>query len=173
MATILIKQFSSVFTIEDTTNIPTCPDTSGGSSKGNVIFDVETVKNKIKSLKVSSTAGPDGLSSKFLVDHVDGLAYPLSIIYTKSMETGTGPGGWREANVTPIFKSKGLKSKAENYRPISLTSIPCKVMEGIIRDNVVDYLTLNALINNTQHGFMAKRSCATNLLEFLEVHKNN
>ena len=68
----------------------------------------------------------------------------------------------------PIFKNKGSKSKAENYCPISLTSIPCKVMESILRDNIVAHLARNKLIRNTQNGFMAKRSCATNLLELLE-----
>ena len=168
MATVLNNQFNSVFTNEDKTTMPTCPDVSGGNRIENSFFDTETVSKKIKSLKVSSSSGPDGLSSKFLVDHVDSLAYPLSKIFNLSMESGIVPQAWREANVTPIYKNKGAKSKAENYRPISLTSIPCKVMESVIRDNVVSYLSLNNLIKNTQHGFMAKKSCTTNLLEFLE-----
>ena len=167
MATVLNNQFNSVFTHEDKTNMPTCPDASGGHRTENT-FDADTVKKKIKNLKVSSSTGPDGMSSKFLVDHVDSLAYPLSKIYNLSMESGIIPQAWREANVTPIYKNKGAKSKAENYRPISLTSIPCKVMESVIRDNVVSYLSLNNLVKNTQHGFMAKKSCTTNLLEFLE-----
>ena len=77
------------------------------------------------------------------------MSYPLSVIFTKSMESGVVPGGWRESNVMPIFKNKGSKSKAENYRPISLTGIPCKVMESIIRDNLVTYLTVHNLINST------------------------
>ena len=84
------------------------------------------------------------------------------------MGSGRVPQGWREAHVTPIFKNKGSKSKAENYRPISLTSIPCKIMESILRDHIVDYLTVHELIKSTQHGFIARRSCTTNLLEFLE-----
>ena len=168
MATILSNQFSSVFSIEDVYNIPPYPDTSGGNRKSNIFFDAETVRNKIKGLKLSSLCGPDGLSSKFLNDHVDILAHPLSIIYNLSMDSGVVPQDWREANVTPIFKNKGSKSRAENYCPISLTCIPCKVMESIIRDSIVNYLTVHKLISSTQHGFMVKRSCATNLLEFLE-----
>ena len=167
MASVLNNQFNSVFTHEDKTNMPTCPDASGGHRTENT-FDADTVKKKIKNLKVSSSSGPDGMSSKFLVDHVDSLAYPLSKIYNLSMDSGDVPQAWREANVTPIYKNKGSKSKPENYRPISLTSIPCKVMESIIRDNIVNYLTVNDLIRSTQHGFMAKKSCTTKLLEFLE-----
>ena len=84
------------------------------------------------------------------------------------MASGVVPQGWRDAYVTPIYKSKGSKSSAENYRPISLTSIPCKIMESVIRDHMVNYLTRYQLIKSTQHGFIARRSCTTNLLEFLE-----
>ena len=168
MAQILNSQFSSVFTNEDLAHIPLCPNQSGGNSIQDVIFDAETVYKKIKSLKVSSSSGPDGLSSKFLADHADILALPLVMIFNRSMDAGQVPSDWREANVTPIYKNKGAKSKPENYRPISLTSIPCKIMESIIRDKLVTYLTRNQLIKNSQHGFMARRSCATNLLEFLE-----
>ena len=91
MATILNNQFSLVFSNEDTTNIPPCPDTSGGNHIRSVYFDANTVKKKIKSLKVSSSSGPDGFSLKFLVDHVETLAYPLSIIFNRSMESGIVP----------------------------------------------------------------------------------
>ena len=96
-----------------------------------------------------------GYLQKFLADHADILAPPLAMIYNRSMTTGIVPQGWRDAHVTPIFKNKGSKSKAENYRPISLTSIPCKIMESILRDHMVDYLTTHELVKSTQHGFIA------------------
>ena len=78
------------------------------------------------------------------------------------------PGDWRRANVAPIFK-KGSKSEAGNYRPVSLTSMICKVMESIIKDAVMEHLVFNKLIRSSQHGFMARKSCLTNLLEYLET----
>ena len=87
------------------------------------------------------------------------------------MESGAVPQDWRDANVTPIFK-KGSKNNPSNYRPISLTSIPCKVMESIIKDGVVNYLLRYRLIKSSQHGFMSNKSCRTNLLEFLEKITN-
>ncbi|MCP4267589.1 MAG: reverse transcriptase family protein, partial [Candidatus Brocadiaceae bacterium] len=75
------------------------------------------------------------------------------------------PEEWKLANVTPIFK-KGCKSQPGNYRPISLTSVVCKLMETIIRDKIVKHLETNKLLNDTQHGFHNKRSCLTNLLDF-------
>jgi len=83
------------------------------------------------------------------------------------MQSGVVPQDWRDANVTPIFK-KGSKHSTDNYRPVSLTSIPCKIMESIMKDEMLDYLLRHNLLKSSQHGFMPKKSCATNLLEFLE-----
>jgi hypothetical protein len=72
----------------------------------------------------------------------------------------------RELPPPPIYK--GPRELSCNYRPVSLTSHIRKVLESIIRDSLVDYLHRNDLIRDTQHGFVKKRSCLTNLLEFLE-----
>ena len=69
--------------------------------------------------------------------------------------------------MVPIFK-KGSKGKVENYRPVSLTSLVCKVLESIIKDHMVCFLDEYSLIRETQHGFRKGRSCLTNLLEFLD-----
>ena len=77
------------------------------------------------------------------------------------------PEEWRTANVVPIFK-KGSKKEPGNYRPVSLTSVPCKIMESILKDDIMVHLKRNKLVAPSQHGFMKNRSCTTNLLEFLE-----
>ena len=167
MASALNTAFSSVFTAEDSTNIPSCPDPPVGFAIYGTYFDTETVKKKILKLKYSNSSGPDKISSRFLIDHVDSLSLPLSLIFMKSMQSGVVPQDWRDANVTPIFK-KGSKHSTDNYRPVSLTSIPCKIMESIMKDEMLDYLLRHSLLKSSQHGFMPKKSCATNLLEFLE-----
>ena len=78
----------------------------------------------------------------------------------------TIPNIWKHAYVTPIFK-KGKSCLVENYRPISLTSVVCKIFESVINLDLVNYLTSNNLITSDQHGFMSKRSTCTNLLETL------
>lgn len=83
-----------------------------------------------------------------------------------SLRTGKVINVWKLANVSPLFK-KGLKSDPSNYRPISLTSIVCKLMESILKEKIVQFLEENNVINDTQHGFRNKRSCLTNLLDFL------
>jgi hypothetical protein len=57
----------------------------------------------------------------------DELAKPLATVLKKSLSSGTVPNDWKTANVTPIYK-KGKKSDPSNYRPVSLTSISCKLL---------------------------------------------
>lgn len=73
--------------------------------------------------------------------------------------------------ITPIHK-KGVKSNPSNYRPISLTSVICKILQTFIRDKVVKFLEENGLINNSQFGFRSKRSCLTNLPDLLKYMYN-
>lgn len=167
MTVILNKQFSSVFSHEDTNNMPAARQQTNNKLES-VIFTPEKVKNKIDKLKPGSAPGPDNITVTFLRSFSSELCQPLSIIYNKSMSEGYVPEDWRKANVTPIFK-KGKKCCAENYRPVSLTSIPCKMMESVIKDSVIAHLYREEIIKPSQHGFMNNKSVTTNLLEFLEV----
>ena len=83
------------------------------------------------------------------------------------MVQGVVPNDWREANITALFK-KGCKSARQNYRPVSLTSVICKLMESIIKDEIIKHINISKLINDRQHEFTKGRSCLTNLLEFFE-----
>ena len=69
--------------------------------------------------------------------------------------------------MVPIFK-KGSKTAAGNSRPVSLTCVSCKLLESILKDDIMQHLTRNKLLKNSQHRFMPGKSCTTNLLEFME-----
>jgi hypothetical protein len=84
------------------------------------------------------------------------------------MDQAKVPEDWKTATVTPIYK-KGQKSDPSNYRPVSLTSVPCKVMETIIKEKIMDHLQKESLIKPSQHGFWPGRSCATNLIIFMDT----
>jgi hypothetical protein len=166
MAELLNEFFSSVFTREDTRDIPKAEET-GAEEMGDVIFTEKKVQEKIKKLRESAAAGPDGIGPKILQEMCREISPALCMIFGKSYECGEVPGDWKDANVTPIFK-KGAKSDPGNYRPVSLTSVCCKLMESIIRDAMMAHLLEGNLIKDSQHGFMPGRSCGSNLLEFLE-----
>ena len=104
----------------------------------------------------------------FLANTANSLALPISIIFRKSLAEGKIPCEWQNANVSPIFK-KGSKSAPNNYRPVSLTCILCKVMETLVRTEIVNHLELNNLISDKQHGFVTGRSCVTQLLDTLDI----
>ena len=127
----------------------------------------ESVEKKLNKLKPFSAPGPDSISPTMLKELSNVLSFPLAIIFQKSLNEQYVPTDWKQANVTPIFK-KGSTFDPGNYRPVSLTSVVCKVMESLVRDSIVDHLNLNDLLFHTQHGFINKRSCLTNLLEYFE-----
>ena len=139
----------------------------GDNPLTSVTFLRGKVKKKLDDLTPTSAPGPDRLWPRVLCNLSDVLSEPLAIIYSKCLEEGVVPNDWKLAHITPIFK-KGSKAAAGNYRPVSLTCVLCKVMESIIKDAVMEHLSSNNLIKSTQHGFMPRRSCLTNMLEYLE-----
>jgi len=97
----------------------------------------------------------------------DVIAEPLSIIFERFWRTGEVPEDWRKASVTPIFK-KGKKEDPGNYRPVSLTSIPGKVMEQLILEAIIKQVEEKKIIRSSQHGFTKGKSCLTNLIAFYD-----
>ena len=83
-------------------------------------------------------------------------------VFNLSLKEGVVPFEWKEANIIPLFK-KGSRNKSENYRPVSLTSVICKLLERLIKDHMVDFLIRHKLLNSSQHGFLKARSCLTNI----------
>ena len=82
------------------------------------------------------------------------LAYPLYIMYRKSLDDGNIPHDWKDRHVIPIH-NKGSRVNVSNYRPVSLTSMICKIMEKLLRKAVLDHLIDNGFISDHQHGFVS------------------
>ena len=95
------------------------------------------------------------------------LLSKIAKLFNLSLEEGIVPSEWKEVNIMRLFK-EGSRNKPDNYRPVSLTSVVCKLLERLIRDHMVEFLVKHKLINTSQHGFLKARSCLTNLLCFLE-----
>ena len=170
MAEELNMHFSSVFTREDTSSLPVPETKFNGSEEerlGQLIVTPEVVASKINNMKENKSPGVDGLSPKILKETVEQISKPLAHVFNMSLQEGIVPLEWKEANIIPLFK-KGSRNKSVNYRPVSLTSVICKLLETIIRDHMIDFLVKHKLINPSQHGFLKARSCLTNLLCFLE-----
>ena len=130
------------------------------------------VEKLLANLDPSKATGPDGIPPAVLKELAHEIAPILTVIFQLSLDSGNVPNDWRTALVTPIFK-KGEHYKPSNYRPVSLTSVPCKILEHIIVSHIMDFLEANNILIPLQHGFRKQRSCETQLLDFVnELHAN-
>lgn len=162
-AELFSNQFNSVFITDN--GIPNVlQQRDFNSMLADVIFTEVNVTKAIRNLSCKTSSGDDGLPSIFFKKCCAALVQPLKLIMQCSFETCEVPEVWRSAVVVPIYKSKGDRSDVSNYRPISLTSVACRVMESILKSYLVDHLISNNLISPAQHGFMTSRSTVTNML---------
>ena len=158
MAEVLNEYFSSVFTTEDISSLPV-PFTKFEGNKSEHLGQLFVTPVMI------ANAGVDGIPPKQLKEIVEQISTPLAKLFNLSLEEGIVRLEWKEANITPLFK-KGSRNKPKNYRPVSLTSVVCKLLKTLIRDHMVEFLVKHNLINTSQHGFLKARSILTNLLFF-------
>ena len=126
-------------------------------------FQNNGVKKILEGLNLHKASGPDVISSCFLKEMAPSISPALTLIFQASYDQGIVPTDWKGAFVTPLFK-KGDKSKASNYRPVSLTSICSKVMEHIIHSHLMKYLDSHHILSDQQHGFRKRRSCESQLM---------
>ena len=173
-ANILNKAFKSVFTIPTKTSVQAASKQSYcETEEGDVTqITVEKIRRAIKKLKEGKAAGPDEISNVFIIRCEDDILEPLHILFNKSFKQGKVPDMWKNAHVTPIHK-KGLKCVPLNYRPVSLTSNVCKIMERIVKDRLTKELNDKNWLTNVQHGFRSRKSTTSNLIEFYDIVTTN
>ena len=167
MAEDLNGYFSSVFTKEDISSLPVADAKFQGAKSDYLGPLVVTPELVAKAMKNNKSPGVDGIPPKLLMETVEQISIPLARVFNLSLKEGVVPFEWKEANIISLFK-KGSRNKSENYRPVSLTSVICKLLERLIKDHMVDFLVKHKLLNSSQHGFLKARSCLTNMLCFLE-----
>jgi hypothetical protein len=119
-------------------------------------------KGVFKLLKDLSPQGPDCIPSIKLTSAAGKRAPILTQLYQYSLAEGETPSGWRDAHIVPVF-SKGEIHLPSNYRPVSLTSIDCKLLEHIIHSNITSHFDRYNILTDKQHEFRIRRSCETQL----------
>ena len=144
--------------------IPNIPNRLPDDEIADLTFTDKDVLNVMKTLSDSYAVCPDGLPTIFFKKLSDALAVPLSCLFRLSLDSGKVPDIWKKAIITPIPK-KGASHKPADYRPVSLTCTACRIFEGLLRKCILDFLLYHGLISADQHGFMSRRSTATQMTE--------
>ena len=132
-------------------------------------FHTRGIVSLLKNINTKKASGPDGISCWVLKEAVEEIALFLQFIFNQSLTTGQVPGDWKCANVTPVLK-KGSKKEACNYiyRPVPLTSLPCKILEHIIFHHIMGHLDVHHVLVNYQHGFRRGHSCESQPITIVE-----
>ena len=168
-AEVLADAFSSVFV--DEPEGPLQQECYHSSENVDEIEDIDIslseVAEELKKIDVNKSQGPDSIHPKLLKSLAGNMDFvaALTELFNVCASTGNIPLAWKEANVVGLYK-KGSKKDALNYRPVSLTSIVCKVYEKFLHRHILQHIENK--ISSCQHGFVQGKSCFSNLLESVE-----
>lgn len=133
--------------------------------------------NAINSIANKNSPGSDGVGAQLIKNCIYSLLTPLEILFNLSLTKGIFPDVLKNAIVVPVFKA-GISSQISNYRPISILSAISKILELIIKNRIIDFLTKNHFFSDRQFGFLPGRSTDGALMSHItdivnSTEKNN
>ena len=131
----MIQQFKSVFTIDKSTAIPQTTKHIDEPIPKLTIRE-KGVEKLLQDINPSKASGPDEIPNRILKECASQITPSLTVIFQKSIDTGTLPEDWLNANIACVYKT-GDKHAAENYRSVPLTSVPCKLLEHIVYKHIM------------------------------------
>ena len=167
-----VNYFTSVFTNEPNFNEEAATFKTFTNTMEEFDISKDTVLLKLNNLKIDKSPGYDNIHPRILYEIRNEIFEPLTNLFNLSLSKGILPSDWKLSSVTALFK-KGSKSLINNYRPVSLTSIACKILELIIVDKIINYLISSNIISNKQFGFIKGRLTSIQLLNLLDKWTNH
>ena len=132
-----------------------------------IVVTEEGVTQLLKGLKPSKALGPDELHPRVLKELATELGPVFAHLFQQSIDKGEIPKEWSLANICPLLK-KGDRSLACNCRPVSLTCVPCKLLEHIVCTKIMAHLEEHRLLSEKQHAFRKWHSCETQLFTVID-----
>ena len=153
-------QFTDVFSKNEHTQVPLLDRCA--PFMNDIAVSKDGVIKLLKGLNPSKALGPDELHPRVLKELATELGPVFAHLFQQSIDTGEIPKEWSLANICPLFK-KSDRSLACNYRPVSLTCVPCKLLEHIVCSNIMAHLDEYKLLSDRQHAFRKGHSCETQL----------
>ena len=161
---LLSDQLASVFSLDDGLTF----EVQGprGSTTVDITFAINGFVKLLRVLNSEKVSESDKISARVLKEYTNELDDGSVLLFSVSFMQGKIPEEWRHTIITPVYKdNKENRSKGESYRPISLTSVTCKLVERIIHSHIIKRLDKDQTLSETQHGFRKIRSRETQLLE--------
>ena len=143
-------QFTDVFNKNDHSEVPFL--SRSAPFMDDTVVSNEGVTKRLKGLNPSKALGPDELHPRVLKEIATELGPLFAHLFQTSLDTGQIPKEWSLANICPLYK-KGDRAFACNYRPVSLTCVPCKLLEHIVCSNIMFHLEECKLLSDRQHAF--------------------
>ena len=165
-ADILSRQFASVFTRGSVRTQARLYGPNYPAIKP-LTIDQCRVEKQLQGQNVGKASGPNNQPCRLLRVLAHELAPLLTRIDKQSIETSHLPSIWTKAFVALVFQ-KGARCMPENYRPVSLTCVSCKILEPIICKHFITHLEQYGILTPLNHGFCAKFSRETQLLLTLQ-----
>ena len=152
---------SDVFNKSEHTQVP-LPNRSAPFME-EICVSAGGVTKLLKGLNPSKAVGPDELHPRVLKELASELGPMFAHLFQQSTDTGEIPKQWSLQNICPLYE-KGDRSLACNCGPVSLTCVPCKLLEHIVCSNIMAPLDEHKLFSDRQHTFRKKHSCETQLI---------
>ena len=121
------------------------------------------VKKLLSGINPNKASGPDQIPCRLIKQLCEELAPVFTSLFRQSFDSGDLPSPWTLAWIAPVFK-KGQRNLSENYRPVSLTCVSCKLLEHIFCTHSRRHLDMYGILIPYNHGFREKHSCESQLL---------
>ena len=153
-------QFTDVFNKNEHTQVPLLDRCV--PFMNDIAVSKDRVIKLLKGLNPSKALGPDELHPRILKELATDLGPVFAHLFQQSIDIVEIPKEWSLANICPLFK-KCDKSLACNYHPVSLTCVPCNLLEHIVCSNIMAHLDEYKLLSDRQHAFRKGHSCETQL----------
>ena len=158
-------QFTDVFTKTEHSQV--CLLNRKASFMKDIVVSYEGVTKLLKGLNPSKALGLDELHPRVLKELASELGPVFAHLFQQSIDSGEIPKEWSLANICPLFK-KADRSLVCNYRPVSLTCVPCKLLEHIVCSNIMSHLNDHKVLSDRQHAFRKSHSCETQLATVID-----
>lgn len=163
LVNIFATEFAKNFVDADYGHGTLPPETYCKDSITDINISTDSVINALDGWKNGGLSGPDNLPCTLLKNCAAVVSPFIARLFNATLKFGAIPNEWSTAYVIPVFK-KGNKLNASNYRPISITSPLCKMLEKFIANHILNFSLEHDIIPPSQHGFIPGRSVSTNLL---------